>query len=192
MQPWLLTGPRDKSDGGGKHPRRLVRWIGRHGDRAQPEVPVVDNPSLRTIRVRGRENNVRKGTGRCCRPAGRRRPQGAFLWPNREQPSGSCRGRRAPCGHQLRHAPMSRVNLDQRTTHAMGHGLRRDERPGRAAGTRVGCQPHRGARGIRRAAGQRVLSCWGRPRVMQDGSRAWRSRRRPSVPDYNPACGRAR
>jgi hypothetical protein len=155
VQPWRLTGPRDKSDAGSKHPRRLVRRIGRHSDRAQPALSVVDNPSLPTIRVRARENNVRKGTGRCCRPAGRRRPQGAFLWPNREQPSSSCRGRRAPSGHQMRHAPMSRVNLDQRKTHAVGHGCARTS--GRGPGSAKRMPVTLSGPTTRRVAGQRVV-----------------------------------
>src|SRR5260370_39559382 len=112
-----------------EHPRRLARRIGRHSDRAQPEVSVVHNPSIPTIRVPVRENNGRKGTDDAVVPQGATVPRGGLPWPNRERPSGSCRGGEPPSGPLNApcpsvSAPVSRMNLDYLRPYAPGHAGR--------------------------------------------------------------------
>src|SRR5258707_13761093 len=78
VQPWLLTGPRGKSDAratasthadspDGSDATAIVR---------SQRCRLFDNPSLPTIRVRVRENNVRKWTGRSVVPQGAAVPRG--------------------------------------------------------------------------------------------------------------------
>jgi hypothetical protein len=93
VQPWLLTGPRGKSDAratasthadspDGSDATAIVR---------SQRCRLFDNPSLRTIRVRVRENNVRKWTGGV---AGAKPRTAIRLMPKAESP---VRPSNAPC-----------------------------------------------------------------------------------------------
>jgi hypothetical protein len=131
-----------------------------------------------------------KGQNDAVVPQGAAVPRGAFLWPNREQPSSSCRGRRAPSGHQLRHAPMSRVNLDQRRTYAVGHGCARTSGrdqglPGDASHLVGPAAPDMSQDSASFVLGLTSPGAGRQPRT-------WRSRTRASVSDYYLACGGAR
>jgi hypothetical protein len=155
---------------------------------------LFDNPSLPTIRVRARENNVRKWTGRSVVP------QGAAV------PRGRCRGQ-TENGHSA-HAEggeprsalkcampqcLARPRPAQNVCHGPLIAL------GRAAGTRVrpgGCQPRRGpdAPDVSQDSASFVLGAdvtWCRAAAAL-GREGGRSRRRPSVSDCYLACGRAR
>ena len=155
---------------------------------------MFDNPSLRTIRVRVGENNVRKWTGRSVVP------QGAAV------PRGRCRGQ-TENGHPA-HAeggeprPAIKCAMPQcfaRTSTSaerMSWAINCAWTSGRDQGPPRRMPATSWARRTRRVAGQRVVRpgadvAWRRAAAAL-GREGGRSRRRPSVSDCYLACGRAR